>query len=76
MSPPRPLGSAMFRVLLEEAMAALDPRPGGLYVDGTFGAGGYSRALLDRGAKVDRPRSRPVGHSGRRSACRFVRRAA
>lgn len=33
-------------VLLDEVIAALAPRDGGLYVDGTFGAGGYSRALL------------------------------
>jgi 16S rRNA (cytosine1402-N4)-methyltransferase len=39
-------------VLLKEAMEALDPRTGGLYVDATFGAGGYTRALLDRGARV------------------------
>ena len=39
-------------VLLEEAVQALDPRAGGLYVDATFGAGGYTRALLDRGVKV------------------------
>jgi 16S rRNA (cytosine1402-N4)-methyltransferase len=39
-------------VLLDQAMAALEPRAGGLYVDATFGAGGYARALLDRGARV------------------------
>ena len=39
-------------VLLDEAIAALDPQPGGLYLDATFGAGGYSRALLTRGARV------------------------
>ncbi len=39
-------------VLLAEVLDALDPRPGATIVDGTFGAGGYSRALLDRGADV------------------------
>ncbi|MDE2164840.1 MAG: 16S rRNA (cytosine(1402)-N(4))-methyltransferase RsmH [Alphaproteobacteria bacterium] len=34
-------------VLLAEVVAALRPRDGALYLDGTFGAGGYSRALLD-----------------------------
>ncbi|MGH6848321.1 MAG: 16S rRNA (cytosine(1402)-N(4))-methyltransferase RsmH [Methylocella sp.] len=33
-------------VLRDEVMAALAPREGGLYLDATFGAGGYSRALL------------------------------
>lgn len=35
-------------VMAEEAVEALAPRPGGVYVDGTFGAGGYARRILDR----------------------------
>ncbi|MEW5727169.1 MAG: 16S rRNA (cytosine(1402)-N(4))-methyltransferase RsmH [Pseudomonadota bacterium] len=34
-------------VLLAEVIDALAPRDGATYVDGTFGAGGYTRALLD-----------------------------
>jgi 16S rRNA (cytosine1402-N4)-methyltransferase len=34
-------------VLGREALARLEPRGGGIYVDATFGAGGYSRAILD-----------------------------
>jgi 16S rRNA (cytosine1402-N4)-methyltransferase len=33
--------------LLREVTAVLQPRDGAVYVDGTFGAGGYSRALLE-----------------------------
>ncbi|MEO9492117.1 MAG: 16S rRNA (cytosine(1402)-N(4))-methyltransferase RsmH, partial [Marinomonas sp.] len=39
-------------VLLDEVIAALDPKPGDVIVDATFGAGGYTRALLDCGATV------------------------
>ena len=48
-------------VLGREAVGMLQPRSGGIYVDATFGAGGYSRAILDiAGARVigiDRDRS-------------------
>jgi 16S rRNA (cytosine1402-N4)-methyltransferase len=37
-------------VLLDEVVAALAVAPGETHVDGTFGAGGYSRAILDNGA--------------------------
>lgn len=39
-------------VLLDEVIAAISPREGMKIVDATFGAGGYSRALLDAGARV------------------------
>jgi len=39
-------------VLLDEVIAALQPEPGALIVDATFGAGGYTRRLLDAGATV------------------------
>ncbi len=35
-------------VLLDEAVDALVTRPDGMYVDGTFGRGGHSRAVLAR----------------------------
>lgn len=39
-------------VLLAEVIAALSPAPEETIVDATFGAGGYSRALLATGARV------------------------
>lgn len=39
-------------VLLDEVIEALRPAPGALIVDATFGAGGYTRRLLDAGATV------------------------
>jgi len=37
-------------VLLDEVIAALDVHEGETHVDGTFGAGGYSRKILEKGA--------------------------
>ena len=34
-------------VMLEEVLCALRPKDDGVYVDGTFGAGGYTRAILE-----------------------------
>ncbi|MDN3646026.1 16S rRNA (cytosine(1402)-N(4))-methyltransferase RsmH [Pontixanthobacter aestiaquae] len=39
-------------VLLKEVIAALAPQEGDIIIDATFGAGGYTRALLDAGATV------------------------
>ena len=35
-------------VMLSEVLAALDPKDGEIILDGTFGAGGYSAAILER----------------------------
>src|SRR5436853_4474369 len=37
-------------VLLEETLQFLDPQPGGRFIDATLGAGGHTRAILDRTA--------------------------
>jgi 16S rRNA (cytosine1402-N4)-methyltransferase len=52
-------------VLGREVIEWLAPRAGGIYVDATFGAGGYSRAILDipkaRVIGIDRDRTAIVG---------------
>lgn len=35
-------------VMLDESIELLDIRPGGTYVDVTFGGGGHSRGILER----------------------------
>lgn len=42
------MSDAHLPVLLDEAMQALNIRPGGRYVDATYGRGGHARALLAR----------------------------
>jgi 16S rRNA (cytosine1402-N4)-methyltransferase len=52
-------------VLGREVLAWLNPRAGGIYVDATFGAGGYSRAILKtaqtRVIGIDRDRTAIAG---------------
>ena len=43
--PPRP--SPHVPVLLSEVVTAIAPAKGDIYLDGTFGAGGYTRAVLE-----------------------------
>src|SRR6201996_3435265 len=55
-------------VLGVEAVAQLAPHGGGIYIDATFGAGGYSRMILDvagtRVIGIDRDRSAIAGGFG------------
>jgi len=38
--------------MFAESLDALAIRPGGLYLDGTFGAGGHARGIVERGGRV------------------------
>jgi len=63
-------------VLIDEVVAALAPAAGETHVDGTFGAGGYSEAILEKGAArvfafdrdpdaIEAGRARAVSSGGR-----------
>jgi len=60
-----PVAPRHVSVLGREAVEMLAPRDGGIYVDATFGAGGYSRAILGtpgtRVIGIDRDRSAITG---------------
>lgn len=45
-------GDRHIPVMLAEVIGLLAPGAGGIFIDGTFGAGGYTRAILDAGASV------------------------
>ena len=52
-------------VLARQALEQLAPREGGIYIDGTFGAGGHTRAILElpgtRVIAIDRDRTAIAG---------------
>lgn len=56
-------------VLYEEVMAALAPRPGGMYVDGTINGGGHAAGVLERSA----PQGRLLGVDLDREALEVAR---
>lgn len=59
------VGPRHIPVLGREAVEMLSPREGGIYMDATFGAGGYTRAILDvpgtRVIGIDRDRAAIAG---------------
>ena len=48
MTSPTPAPGTHIPVLLHEVLDWLVTRPDGIYVDGTFGRGGHTRALADQ----------------------------
>ena len=56
-------------VLIEEALGFLAPVAGGLFIDGTFGAGGYTNAILATGATIFEPN--PYGPAPTPTHARF-----
>lgn len=50
MSPAAAAAAPHIPVLLDEVIDALAIAPGETHVDGTYGAGGYTRAILEKGA--------------------------
>jgi 16S rRNA (cytosine1402-N4)-methyltransferase len=70
-------------VLLEEAVAALEVKPSGVYVDATFGRGGHARAILARLGETGRlvaidrdPSAIPAAETLAASDSRFTFRRA
>src|SRR5260370_5079965 len=61
-----PAGKRHISVLGRQAIGMLQPRAGGIYVDATFGAGGYSRAILEAGGTrvIGIDRDRPAVMAG------------
>jgi 16S rRNA (cytosine1402-N4)-methyltransferase len=57
-------------VLRREVLALLRPRPGGLYLDGTLGAGGHTAGILEASA----PTGRVLGFDRDPSAVEFAKR--
>src|SRR5260221_4136562 len=61
-----PAGKRHIPVRGRQAIGMLQPRAGGIYVDATFGAGGYSRAILEAGGTrvIGIDRDRPAVMAG------------
>lgn len=52
LEPQGAAGAPHVSVLLDEVVGALSSGPGDMVIDGTFGAGGYTRAIMATGASV------------------------